>query len=170
MNKFQENKQLIYFFAKAGVLFLAWYFIYEQWLFKVGWLDKVIIDNLVFLSEKILTFFGSIVYVYQHDIGLDGGHGVHIGAPCNGIDLMALFAGFIILFNGKWKDKLWFIGVGIIIIHFLNLLRVIALIIIAKHAPEQLDFNHKYTFTILLYVCIFLGWVIWVNNYSRKKA
>ncbi len=165
-----KQKTIIYFFVKALVLYLLWFVIYENWLQRVGWADKIIIDNLVFLTDNLLQCIGYQTFVVEHAIGIQGSHGVFIGTPCNGLDLMALFAGFIILFNGKWKDKLWFIVVGIIIIHFLNLLRVIALIIIAKHAPEQLDFNHKYTFTILLYVCIFLGWVIWVNNYSRKKA
>lgn len=164
----KEQKQIIYFFLKALLLYVLWYFIYDLWLYKVGWLDNLIIDNLISLSEKILKTIGYLVFVNAHDIGIDGSHGVHVGSPCNGIDLMALFIGFIILFKGRWKDKVWFGLLGLLIIHILNLLRVVALIILAKEHPESLDFNHKYTFTIILYGLIFLGWVLWVKKFSNK--
>lgn len=163
----KQQKIIIYFFIKAIALYLIWYFIYEKWLMKVGWLDNIIIDNLVNLNNKILSFIGYETFIYGHVIGIQGSHGVFIGTPCNGIDLMALFVGFILIFQGSWKNKIWFISLGMIIIHALNLFRVAALTIMAKSAPELLDFNHKYTFTIILYGIVFIGWMIWVKKYAR---
>jgi len=54
-------------------------------------LDKIIIDNLVFTTIKILNFFGYITFEYGHTFGIDGSNGVYIGTPCNGLELMALF-------------------------------------------------------------------------------
>jgi len=165
----KEQRQLILFFIKALLLYIIWYLVYEEWLYKVGWLDDLIIDNLVLLAEKSLTLLGYLVFVNHHDIGIDGSHGVFIGSPCNGVSLMALFVGFIILFKGKWMHKLWFSLLGLFIIHLLNVLRIVSLVMVAKYAPTQLDFNHKYTFTVLLYAFIFLGWVIWVKKFSEKQ-
>lgn len=164
-----KQKTIIYFFVKALVLYLLWFVIYENWLQRVGWADKIIIDNLVFLTDNLLQWIGYQTFVVEHAIGIQGSHGVFIGTPCNGLDLMALFAGFVIIFSGSWQDKLWFISLGLIIIHFLNLLRVIALTIMAKTAPEYLDFNHKYTFTIILYAFVFLGWMLWVKYFAVKN-
>jgi exosortase family protein XrtF len=166
----KQQKIIILFFIKAIALYLVWYFLYENWLIKVGWADGLIIDNLVYLNEKTLSLLGYTTFVYGHTVGIDGSHGVYIGTPCNGIDLMALFAGFILIFNGNWKNKLWYIPLGLLIIHLLNLIRVLALTIMAKLAPEYLDFNHKYTFTIMLYGIVFLGWMLWVKYFAVKKS
>lgn len=162
----KPNKFIYLFIAKALVAYLIWFFLYEQWLLKVGWLDNLIIDNLIFLTELLLQLFNFEYFTYGHSIGIDGSHGVYVGIPCNGIDLISLFAGFIIIFNGSWKNKIWYIPLGIIIIHFLNVIRIFALILIENSNPELLEFNHKYTFTILLYIIVFVGWMLWVRKYS----
>lgn len=165
----KSNQFILLFISKAVALYLLWYFIYEQWLSKVGWLDEIIIDNLIYSTNKILVLLGYVTFVYDHTFGIDGSNGVFIGIPCNGVELMALFGGFVLIFQGSWKNKIWYIPLGIIIIHLLNILRVLALAIIAKIAPLTLDFNHKYTFTLILYSVVFFGWVIWVKKFSLKK-
>lgn len=164
----KSNRFITLFISKALVLYLLWYFIYEQWLAKVGWLDNFIINHLVATTLYLLKFLGYTTFVYEHTFGIDGSNGVFIGTPCNGLELMALFVGFVLIFSGSWKNKLWFIPLGIVIIHLMNIVRLLILTIIAKIAPETLDFNHKYTFTVLLYVLVFLGWVIWVNKFALK--
>lgn len=163
------NKFIVLFFVKAFVLYLVWYFVYEQWLMKVGWLDDIIINNLVDSSLLVLKVLGYPTFVYHHTFGIDGSNGVFIGIACNGIELMALFAGFVLIFKGNWKHKLWYIPLGLLIIHILNITRVVALTMIAKYAPETIDFNHKYTFTLLLYVFVFLGWILWVKKFSNPS-
>ena len=165
----KKNKFLISFFAKAILAYFVWFILYENWLMKVGSLDNLVIGNLVYFTDIFLKGIGYETFVYDHIIGIQGSHGVFIGTPCNGLDLMALFAGFVIIFKGRIIDKVWFICLGLIIIHFLNLIRVISLTIIAKTSPDFLDFNHKYTFTIALYLLVFVGWMIWVGKFSIKK-
>jgi exosortase/archaeosortase family protein len=55
---------------------------------------------------------------------------------------------------------------GIIIIHFVNVLRITALAIIVKVNPDWLYFNHNYTFTIVVYSFVFLLWWIWAKKYA----
>jgi hypothetical protein len=45
-------------------------------------------------------------------------------------------------------------------------LRAAILALIQLKAPEHLDFNHHYTFTVIVYSFIFALWMIWVNNFS----
>jgi len=59
---------------------------------------------------------------------------------------------------------------GIVLIFALNVLRVVGLAIVQKNVSEKwLEFNHTYTFTIIVYAFIFGLWLIWVNKIAGKK-
>jgi exosortase family protein XrtF len=167
-----RNNKIAFFFLSAAALYLSWFLIYELMLKPYTLFDERVISNIVFFSSKILGLFGHEVYYSTADIdmqmvGIDGSHPVWIGGPCNAITLMALFSIFIIAFPGKFKTKLWYIPAGCIAIHFINILRVCALAMIAFYSPSSLKINHTYTFTILVYSFIFFLWMIWVNRFSE---
>lgn len=164
-----QDKFISLFILKAVGLYLVWYLLYDNWLLKDGWADHFLINHLVTTTEMILKFFGFTVFTYSDAVGVDGTHGVLIGTPCNGLSLFALFTGFIVIFPGKLKDKLFFIPMGLIAIHLLNILRLVGLAIVVVYYPDSLQFNHKYTFTIIVYVFIFILWMIWVNKYAIKN-
>jgi exosortase/archaeosortase family protein len=79
---------------------------------------------------------------------------------------MVLFAAFVIAFPGPWKTKVWYVPAGILAIYLINSLRVIGLALNRMFSNESFEFNHKYTFTILVYGAIFWFWMIWVNRFS----
>lgn len=95
--------------------------------------------------------------------------GVCVGTGCSGLELFLLFSGFIILIRGNWKDKLWYIPLGIVIIFLLNIIRIILLIFINHYYPQYLHFNHKYTLVILVYLAIFGLWIFWVRKFSQNN-
>jgi exosortase family protein XrtF len=96
-------------------------------------------------------------------------HGVWIGEPCNGIKIFGLFAIFILCFKGSIKNKVWFISLGIIIIHILNILRIAVLSYIAAVNPNLLNFNHNITFQVLIYGAMFLLWFLWIKRFSNTS-
>jgi len=95
---------------------------------------------------------------------------LRIAYICNGLILYVIFLIFMVSFPGPLKHKAWFIPLGLIIIYLSNLLRVVALVIIQIYAPDYLVFNHKYTFTMVIYGVIFLLWIIWVKMISVKST
>jgi len=102
-------------------------------------------------------------------IGIDGASGLWMGDSCDCVELCALFTGFILIFPGNWIKKLWFIPMGIVAIFLLNVLRVILLAVIQKNfSPKWLEFNHTYTFTIVVYLFIFSLWFYWVKRFSHS--
>ena len=155
------------------VLYIIWYLVYELWLHPIRFLDKPVVQSIVFLSEKILTFFGyELVDFTRIDsnisaIGIDASHGVQIGDPCNGISIFALFSGFIIAFPGPWLRKLIYVPLGVGIIYIANLLRIVILCLIAYYAPESLEFNHNYTFTVIVYSIVIFLWYLWIKRFSK---
>jgi exosortase/archaeosortase family protein len=166
----KSNKFILIFLSKTILLYLIWFITYDLWLKKVGDLDNLILDNLVYLSFEILFFFNFNTNLDFHTISIvDSTVTVFVGSGCNGLELFALFTGFVIAFKGSWINKMWFIPAGIFIIHFFNIMRIISLILIGRFSPLWLDFNHKYTFTIVLYCLTFLLWMLWVKYFSITK-
>ena len=175
LQKLKENS-VLFFLVKALFLYVLWYVFYELWLHPNGKLDGFVIDNLIRSGEFILTNFGYHL-IPEPDVtgtirtlGIDGTHGLWIGDPCNGISLFVLFAGFVVAYPGPLKKKLWFIPLGIISIHLLNIIRIISLVFITYKSPQYLEFNHTYTFTILVYSYVFMLWMLWANKLSVSKT
>lgn len=175
LNKIRNNKAAM-FLIKAAALYILWEVGYVLFLHPNSGFDYLLINNLTAITENILTTFGYKLMTLPAGVdtmgvvGIDGSHGVLIGYPCNGLELFALFAGYIIAFPGNIKTKFWFIPLGLFIIHLLNIIRVIALVFVAYKAPEYLDFNHTYTFTIFVYSVVFILWMIWTMKLSKTDA
>ncbi len=164
----KENRPLVRFLAIACGLYVSWYIVYDLLLHPAKHLDDFVTYNAINLSKKILSFLGFTVYSRNRLTGIVPTTGLWIGDPCNGLNLFALFSGFIIAYPGKIKYKLVFIPSGIIIIHIINIVRIAGLCIVLLYRPGWMNFNHTYTFTIIAYICIFSLWMLWVNKFSRR--
>ena len=168
------NNKITRFFTYAVTLYIAWFLLYELVIKPYTTIDEKLIGLIINQAAFVLRLFGYKTYQDREDqgmqlMGIDGAHPVWIGSPCNAMTLFAFFALFVLAFPGNVKNKLWFIPTGIILIHIANLLRVMGLALINYYAPEYLDFNHTYTFTIFVYAIIFSLWMWWVN-YSLKQS
>ena len=160
---------------KGGLFYISWIILYYYLLEPKTLLDERIITHIVHVSAWLLKCFGYSTFEETRDttfqlVGIVGGSnnpGVWIGTACNAVSLFALFTIFIIAMPGSWKNKMWFIPMGLLIIHLANILRVTLLAIIAYVNVNYLNFNHTYTFTILTYSIIFILWIWWVNKFSK---
>ena len=162
------------FFVFASILYLSWYLLYEFFIKPNTLIDEKLITLIIANASFVLKLLGFTVYQSVEDtnmqlVGIDGAHPIWIGSPCNALTLFMFFALFVIAFPGSVKKKLWFIPLGIIIIHIANVLRVIALAIINFYAPQYIEFNHTYTFTFLVYSIIFLLWMWWVKSSLKEN-
>lgn len=169
MNKFLKEP-IVKFLAIGFALYIGWLALYEWWIHPAQWVDGFVIDNTIASSRKILGWLGYVTEVDGNRfMRIVGTPGLFIGDSCNGISLFALFSIFIIAFPGKIVSKIIFIPLGILIIHMLNIFRVVILAVIETYSYSWTEFNHTYTFTIVIYACIFGMWLYWVNKYSAYK-
>ncbi|MFL2589400.1 MAG: exosortase family protein XrtF [Parvicellaceae bacterium] len=177
--KSPEFKFLITFIP----LIITWYFTYH-YLYKI--------DDLLNFDSELLTGFSKIlssqsnfilsIFNFQTSIEMHGdmvvakiidypySHGVWIGEPCNGIKVFGLFAIFILSFKGDLIKKLIFIPIGILIIHFLNIIRIALLTYISAVNPYILDFNHNITFQLFIYGSMLALWHLWIIKFSKVKS
>ncbi len=151
------------FIAKALGFFVIWYLAYEMWLLPDGSLDEWISLNIIGNSAGIVKWLGYEVYTVNRIIGIQGYPGIEIVDGCNGISAMGLFLGFIIAFPGSWQKRISFSVIGLGVIYFVNILRVVTLTITKVEWPAFFDFTHDYSTTTIFYIVIFVLWMIWVN-------
>ncbi len=166
---------LLRFLLLACVLYAGWYLLYERLLHPAGSLDRAVIDNLMWLSGNTLESLGyELIPEPGGDdnryIGVQGGSLLWIGDPCNGVSLFAVFSIFLFAYPGPWKHKAWFLPIGLLSIHLLNMLRIVVLCIVVTVDYELLNFNHDYTFYIIVYGWVFGLWYLWVKRYANPIA
>lgn len=166
---------LIRFLLSIGGLFLLWFLSYTFLIEPSGKVDLWLIDIIKYQSESILKFLDFQLLPESSNaegdryIGVQGGHYLWIGNPCNGLKIFAVFAIFIISYPGPIQHKLWFIPLGIILIHAINVIRVAALCIIVKLNPDLLSLNHDAVFYFIVYGCIIVLWYLWVKKFAGRS-
>ncbi len=168
-----ENK-LLRFLLIAGTSYVLWLLIYFLFIkSQTNW-DYLLNYNIVSISHEIFNLFGvtSFIDIESDHVVLildySQNTGVWVGDECNGFKLFSIFSIFVIAFPGKTKNKLWFIPLGLVLIHLANVIRVILLLLVLESYPASLDFNHNYTFTVFVYAIIFILWWWWAKKYGKN--
>ncbi|WP_348533730.1 exosortase X [Hymenobacter nitidus] len=161
------------FLLLAIAFYALWFFGYERGLALDGRLDALLSANITAASSATLRALGFDTSVHGLDpylLLLNSQPAVHVGHPCNGLVLYALFAGFVLAFPGPWARKLWFIPVGMLVIYLINIVRIAALALNHLYSAETVEFNHHYTFTFIVYGFIFLLWMLWARRLAGPAA
>ena len=166
----------VQFLLTVGGLYLGWLVVYEGLLAPDGRLDAWLSANIAVASGRLLQMLGFAATGATEAVSsmpcvfMDGRPAVLVGNPCNGLAIYTIFAGFLVAFPGHWRAKLWFIPGGIVLLYFINIGRVAALALNHHYAHRSVEFNHHYTFTVLVYACICALWMLWVRRYGAPAA
>jgi exosortase family protein XrtF len=173
MKAFMKQNAFVRFILTSAGLYIVPYLLYQFIVKRYTLYDQKFISSIIHSTDFLLKTIGYKTFLSLSDrdlqvIGIDGSNGVWVGSNCNAITLFTLFSVFVVAYPGHQKSKLWFIPLGIVAIHILNLLRVVALALIAYYYPQALNFNHTYTFTFLVYAFIFLLWMVWIQKFSNR--
>ncbi|WP_417428216.1 exosortase family protein XrtF [Halpernia sp.] len=86
---------------------------------------------------------------------------------CNAISIMILFLAFIFVFY-KGAKTFIFAAVGLVVIHLMNVLRIVWLNIILVEYPKYETISHQYIFPAIIYGTIVILWLIWVKFFVLK--
>jgi exosortase family protein XrtF len=88
---------------------------------------------------------------------------------CNGINVFIVFVSFLVAFGGPVKKYLWFVPVGVLILHVCNLLRIILLYGVAIGYQHYFYYVHKYIFTGIIYLVVLALWIYWIRKGNDKR-
>ena len=166
-----------WFIVKAVGLYLIWIFVISPFLVIE---DGKGLENYLTVSTAKTASWLINLLPYESSIEELNGKGgayllinqvktVYIAHSCNALVIIALYIGVIIAYPGPSKIKILFITIGSLIVYAMNVIRVAALGFNHVYHQASLDFNHKYTFTFMVYSVVFILWMIWANKYSSVK-
>ena len=158
------------FLIRSAIIYIVWLVIYHALIIPDGRLNRFLTDRVSEGTAIGLTWLGYDTDYQVVDgsnmVYIDGQAVVLVADECNGLELFALYAGFILAFPGRWKFKAIFIPAGIFLIFLINIAREIALSLNYKFFQETFELNHKYTYVFIVYIFVFLIWRYWLRNYS----
>lgn len=154
------------FLIRAGILFVVWLVTYHTLIVPNGRINAFLTDQVVEGTVLGLSILGFDSEGKDDVIYINKKPSVLVDDPCNGLELFALYAGFLLAFPGPIKYKALFIPSGLILIFLINIIREIALALNYNFFKETFEINHKYTYVFIVYIFIFLIWRYWLNRYS----
>lgn len=174
------NKKVTFFFIKLFVLFSLWFFCYALILLPNRRIDRPLTNFLTAGVTKGINLVSSEQIGWTEDpvrpcthLTKDGKAIFDIFDICNGLDLMFIYVGVLLLLPYPFKRKIAYGIVGVMAIIFLNIIRICSLYFIYVYQRSAFDFSHHYLFTLLMYVLIFYGWWLFVKKsrtYDQVKT
>lgn len=172
----EEFKPTIVFLVKFAVLYLVGNLLYGLYVTSYYPRPDPVTNLVTNQTGLVLTACGhpvtardddrkpttSIIYFDRPVLAVYEG--------CNGINTMIIFVSFLMAFGPYTRNMVWFIPAGIMMIHLANLGRITLLFYVSEYQPRYMYFTHKYLFTAILYIVIFILWLWWVNKYATRKS
>jgi exosortase family protein XrtF len=172
-----------------GILF-SWKIVYLLFLLPTRVLDKPLSFAVAKGSALLLNFCSkTTAYTVKNENGQGSiGYGtgivemplsniyfyrqvvLSIEDGCNGLELLVLYAGFIVCLPATLRRKLLFIGIGMILIFLVNVLRCAGLVYLVIYYPKYVDVSHHYIFTFLVYGFIMGLWLLFSEGLKVEHA
>lgn len=87
---------------------------------------------------------------------------------CNAVSVMILFLAFVFAFY-KGKKTFSFAIIGLVLLHIINVLRIMMMNIIAIELPKSyFKMAHDYLFPAIIYGSVVILWVVWIKFFVLK--
>lgn len=170
-------RPVIMFLLKGLLIFVLWKSLYLLVLKPERILDAPLTRKVGYTTTAFLNLFavkhsysaadaieniqeedGKFTAYHEVKIYQDGTEALSIGDPCNALEVMILYVGFIVCFPSTSKRKWLFAMGGLVSIFVVNILRCAALVQAAIYYKPYMDFLHHFAFTFIVYALIFLLW------------
>lgn len=152
-------KLLHYYFTQSTGL------IHHYWLslvFKMGAFYAAITSFVLNIFDEPTIYRGITVFY------LSTGRSIRVEDHCLAIPAMVIFTGSIMLFSGNWKNKLWFVPLGLFFIFIINLLRLVFVCVAFQHmSAVYYNIHHTLIYVIATYTVIFLMIAWWMKRFGK---
>jgi exosortase family protein XrtF len=173
--RWKEFKPTVFFLGKFLTIYLAGNLVYGFFVVSYNPSPDPITNWVTSQTATCLSVLGwpaehvertnrPTAAIYYQDKSI-----VTVYEGCNGVNVMIIFVAFLVAFGPWRKELLWFIPLGILIIHISNLLRIGLLFFVTLYWPNYLYLSHKYLFTAFIYGFVLLLWMLWVKRFSTHN-
>ena len=161
------------------VLIFSFHFLYDFWNYTLDyWPLRGAVDKLFAWASSLL--FDQSTWVLDNIIGMDFdtngktiiflnnegfASGVTVAPECTSLKQWMCWLYVMLIFPGPWKHKAWYIPAGLVIIEFINVVRIVGICLFLRPFPHDFALAHDVIFKIVFYVVIFLMWMLWVERF-----
>ena len=183
LQKFNNANPLIRFVVAILVLVVLWKLIYNNWLIGLG-INDPLTGWVGSHGSSLLNLMGYNSFCQQVDptqslfyqrvtILLNNKPAVTIDDSCNGLELYAVWLGFLFAYGSK---KLKIVPIllislgGCFLIYLINVLRVSGLALLVHYRVPYFEYFHKYVFATFVYLIIFLMMLFWTNLVNTSNS
>jgi Transmembrane exosortase (Exosortase_EpsH). len=165
------------------VLIFSFHVLYSFWNHNLDyWPIKGIVDKLFVWASALL--FDQSTWVLDHVFRMDfftrdqtigflnneGNYSFVTVAPeCTSLKQWMHWLFLMLIFPGPWKHKAWYIPLGLVIIEFTNVVRIVGISLFLRPYPHDFALAHDVIFKIMFYVVIFLMWAVWNDYFHHRK-
>jgi len=154
---------LTLFLLKAGGVYAVWQLLYDLVILPDGRLDTWLSLTGVKLAAAGLSFVGWEIETAGRFIACAGNRGVEIQNGCNGMDLLGLYAGFIIAYPGDLKKRMTFLAGGIGLLFIANVFRIAFFVLSNLYYPNYWDPVHHWSSIVFFYPIVLILWYLWTT-------
>jgi exosortase H (IPTLxxWG-CTERM-specific) len=131
-------------------------------------------SSLVGISAALIHVFGGKAAVSGVVLSSPEGFAVRVENGCNAVNVTILLWAAILVYPAPWLQKIKGIAAGTLILHAINLVRIISLYYLGRYNHAWFDFAHLYLWESLIVIdtlVIFWGWALVVRrSVFRRNA
>jgi len=156
-------------YAVLGLIYLTYLNQYDASNNEPDGITELVTNHTV----KIIQFFGYDSAAKPHEseasfkVLINNIYVARVVEGCNAISVIILFVAFVVAFKGRLKTTLFFVFISILLIYFLNSIRIALICIAMLHYPQHQHLLHGVLFPLFIYGVVFILWVVWVNKFSN---
>jgi exosortase H (IPTLxxWG-CTERM-specific) len=166
-NIYRKNPAL--FFAGLVALQLVLFYL----IYRNEWIEQEVFVPLLnfyaLLGGKLLALMAFAPSV-SGDMISSAEFAVSIKKGCDAAEPMAIFIAGIIAFPAKFRDKLAGLGVGLVILFFLNIIRIVTLFIVGVYFPDFFESMHLAVWQVAFIIVAIVLWFLWLKYISGKTV
>lgn len=173
---YREFKPTIWFIGKFILLYVVLNLLYGAYVEAYRPLPDPATVWVTHQSSFLLGLFGEPAATLRPEgrstvtILRQGEAIVSVYEGCNGLNVFIVFVSFIFAFSKPGAKMAWFTALGLLVIHLFNLARIMLLYWVTIHLPNLMYFTHKYFFTAIIYIAVFLLWYVWIYHLDKKTV
>jgi exosortase H (IPTLxxWG-CTERM-specific) len=88
---------------------------------------------------------------------------------CNGVEAVIILASAVLAFPAPWGRRVLGLLLGAVAVFGFNILRLVNLLVVAVHFPDQLELFHVYIWQTLIVLIAFGIFILWGVVLARKS-
>ncbi len=92
-----------------------------------------------------------------------------IDHTCSGLKQFYQAFFLFLLYPGPARHKIWYIPLSVLVMHVVNILRIVALSLAMVYAYSWWDFIHDWVVRPMFYVVLFGLWMVWDQQFANRK-